>query len=120
MAAGHYARARPPLEQALRLSPAQAFAALNLVSAYVLDGEGARALAVARTIIPEASRLAALALAHHTAGEDDRSREALAALSKRHGARTPYNVAAVHAPGAGSATRRFPGSTAPLRSRTGS
>ena len=56
VAAGHYARRTAPGAAALRLSPGPAFAACDLMSAYVLDGEGARALAVARTIIPEASR----------------------------------------------------------------
>lgn len=94
---GQYARARAPLEEALRLNPDQSFAALNLVTALVMEGDSAKALPIAASIISKDRRLAGLAIVHHSLGHDRESRQALDSLIAEFGDRIPVEVAVVHA-----------------------
>ncbi len=97
MQAGQYANARAPLEKALQLNPDQSFAALNLAKALVLGGDAARALPVAAGAISPGRRLTAIAIVHHSLGQEDESRKALEALTAQYGTRNPYQIATVHA-----------------------
>jgi serine/threonine protein kinase/tetratricopeptide (TPR) repeat protein len=94
---GHYAQAQFALEEALRLSPDQSFAALNLVRALVLQGKGEQARdAAGRTIAP-GRRLTGMALAQHALGNDAEARAALRVLGRDFADRTPYQIAVVYA-----------------------
>jgi eukaryotic-like serine/threonine-protein kinase len=95
--ARQYAKARAALDEALRLNPDMSFAALNLAKALVLDGDAVRALPVAAGAISPGRRLTALAIVHHSLGNEDESRKALDALVAQYSDRTPYQIATVYA-----------------------
>jgi serine/threonine-protein kinase len=94
--AGQYAEARSALEEALRLSPDQSFAALNLVKALILEGRSEQALNAARRALAPRRRLSGSALALHALGRDAEARQALAELEQGFGATSPYQIALVH------------------------
>jgi TolB-like protein/predicted Zn-dependent protease len=93
---GQYVAARAVLENAIALNPDHL---LRRYLGYVdlLEGHPDKALALFRTLPAEWTRDFGIALAEHTLGNEDASRQALDALIRSNAHEAPYQIAQVYA-----------------------
>jgi TolB-like protein/cytochrome c-type biogenesis protein CcmH/NrfG len=94
---GQFPKGQEALEEALRISPDQSFAALNLTKALALQGKGEAALRQAERAVSPGRRLTAMTFAHAALGQQAAARNSLAELERGFGELTPYQVAVAYA-----------------------
>ncbi|HET6163147.1 MAG TPA: tetratricopeptide repeat protein [Planctomycetota bacterium] len=90
------AEARGPIDRAFALNPESTFVKSSLVTLALLQGDGAQALAVARTAGPAWSQILT-AMAEHTLGHAQESQAALDEVVAKYAHEAAYQIAGIYA-----------------------
>jgi TolB-like protein/Tfp pilus assembly protein PilF len=93
MSAGNYPAAETALGRAMEIEPTSIFALTHLGMLRLLQGKGQEALEMFRRINQDGFRLAGIAMAEHTLGRAQASRQALEAVMAKHGDEQAFQIA---------------------------